>query len=215
MTALLSSLLRMTIVVAMTVGFGSAPYAQMPPEALGRHAGVTLIAPSPFKHPVSGADVVRFRTGSSPKRTLRRSRNPRSYADLISKVRATQLLPPDVAFTLVGASMLLEAEHQFAAARGLHLTLLNRFIEGDVSSALLLLQQAGALALAHLHAIRSSLPQLGAILPLVLGNLMARCLMGDLLQWPESKFCRLVNPFFDLAFASFSWSVPGAVRRAA
>ncbi|HKU65848.1 MAG TPA: glycosyltransferase family 4 protein [Rhizomicrobium sp.] len=83
----------------MTVGFGSAPYAQMLPEALSRHADVTLIAPDHFKDPVAGSAVVHFRTGISPKHTLRQSLKPWSHTDLLRKLHATR---PDVIHILNG-----------------------------------------------------------------------------------------------------------------
>ena len=90
--------LRVTI-VAMTVGFGSAPYVQMLPEALSRYARVTLIAPEHFNDPAPGVDVIKFRTGVSPKHALLQSLKPWSHTDLLRKVRATR---PDVIHILNG-----------------------------------------------------------------------------------------------------------------
>jgi len=90
--------LRVTI-AAMTVGFGSAPYAQMLPEALSGYARVSLVAPEHFNDAVSGAEVIKFRTGVSPKHALLQSLKPWSYADLLRKVRATR---PDVIHILNG-----------------------------------------------------------------------------------------------------------------
>jgi len=90
--------LRITI-VAMTVGFGSAPYVQMLPEALSRYAQVSLVAPKHFNDPVAGAAVFKFRTGISPKHALLQSLKPWSHIDLLRKVRATQ---PDVIHILNG-----------------------------------------------------------------------------------------------------------------
>lgn len=90
--------LRVTI-VAMTVGFGSAPYVQMLPEALSRYARVSLVAPEHFNDPVTGADVIKFRTGVSPKHALLQSLKPWSHVDLLRKVRATR---PDVIHILNG-----------------------------------------------------------------------------------------------------------------
>lgn len=90
--------LRLTI-VAMTVGFGSAPYVQMLPEAMRRHCDVTLLCPDHFHDPVEGVTVVKFRTGSSPKHSLRQSLKPWSYTDLLGKLRASR---PDVVHILNG-----------------------------------------------------------------------------------------------------------------
>ncbi len=98
MSELKAPRLRITI-VALTVGFGSAPYAQMLPEALSRYADVSLIVPDHFKEPVAGSDVVHFRAGVSPKHTLRQSVRPLSHADFLRKLRATS---PDVIHILNG-----------------------------------------------------------------------------------------------------------------
>lgn len=90
--------LRITI-AAMTVGFGSAPYVQMLPEALSRYARVSLVAPEHFNDSVAGVAVVRFRTGVSPNHALLQSLKPWSHADLLRKVRATR---PDVIHILNG-----------------------------------------------------------------------------------------------------------------
>ncbi len=83
----------------MTVSFGSAPYVQMLPQALSRYATVSLVAPDHFRDPVAGADVLGFRTGPTPKRTLRQSVKPWSHFDLIRKLRGTR---PDVVHILNG-----------------------------------------------------------------------------------------------------------------
>ena len=93
-----SAPLRLTI-VAMTVGFGSAPYVQMLPEAMRRHCDVTLLCPDHFNDPVDGVPVVKFRTGPSPKHSLLQSMKPWSYTDLLAKLRATR---PDVIHILNG-----------------------------------------------------------------------------------------------------------------
>lgn len=90
--------LRLTI-VAMTVGFGSAPYVQMLPEALSKYAQVTLVTPEHFKDRVADVTIARFRTGTDPSRALRQSLKPWSHFDLIRKVRATN---PDVVHILNG-----------------------------------------------------------------------------------------------------------------
>lgn len=90
--------LRVTI-VAMTVGFGSAPYVQMLPEALNRHAQVSLVTPEHFNDTVAGVDVTKFRTGVSPKHALVQSLKPWSHFDLLRKARATH---PDVIHILNG-----------------------------------------------------------------------------------------------------------------
>lgn len=90
--------LRVTI-VAMTVGFGSAPYVQMLPEALGEQADVSLLAPSHFNDPVAGAQVIKFRTGVSPRRALLQGLKPWSHLDLLRKLRLTR---PDVIHILNG-----------------------------------------------------------------------------------------------------------------
>ena len=89
---------RVTI-VAMTVGFGSAPYVQMLPEALSGFAEVSLLVPSHFNDPVLGTEVIKFHTGISPKRALVQSLKPRSHLDLLRKLRATR---PDVIHILNG-----------------------------------------------------------------------------------------------------------------
>jgi glycosyltransferase involved in cell wall biosynthesis len=81
--------LRVTI-VAMTVGFGSAPYVQMLPEALSKHAKVSLLAPAHFNDPVQGVELIKFCTGISPKHALVRSLKPWSHLDLLRKLRATR-----------------------------------------------------------------------------------------------------------------------------
>jgi len=90
--------LRVTI-VAMTVGFGSAPYVQLLPEAISRHARVSLVTPDHFSDPVAGAAVIKFRTGVSPRHSLLQSLKPWSHFDLLRKVRSTR---PDVIHILNG-----------------------------------------------------------------------------------------------------------------
>jgi glycosyltransferase involved in cell wall biosynthesis len=86
-------------IVALTVGFGSAPYVQMLPEALSRHAKTSLVAPEHFNDPVTDVELVKFRTGVSPKYALLQSLKPWSHADLLRKVRGTR---PDVIHILNG-----------------------------------------------------------------------------------------------------------------
>lgn len=90
--------LRVTI-VAMTVGFGSAPYVQMLPEALSKHVKVSLLAPSHFNDAVPGAEVIKFRTGVSPKQALVQCLKPWSHLDVLRKLRATR---PEVIHILNG-----------------------------------------------------------------------------------------------------------------
>jgi glycosyltransferase involved in cell wall biosynthesis len=90
--------LRLTI-VAMTVGFGSAPYVQMLPEALSSHANVTLVVPEHMPDAIVGLTVSPFRTGTTPAGTLRRSLKPRSHSDFLSKVWRSH---PDVIHILNG-----------------------------------------------------------------------------------------------------------------
>lgn len=90
--------MRVTI-VAMTVGFGSAPYAEMLPQAVSKYAAVTLVAPAHFKGDFSGFAVTPFRTGLSPSQSLRQSLKPWSHIDLIRKIRRTK---PDVVHILNG-----------------------------------------------------------------------------------------------------------------
>ena len=93
-----NSELRVTI-VAMTARYGSAPYVQMLPEAVSKHANVSLVAPEHFNDPVVGIKHVRFRTGPTPSRTLRQNLKPWSHVDLLLKVRNTK---PDVVHILNG-----------------------------------------------------------------------------------------------------------------
>jgi glycosyltransferase involved in cell wall biosynthesis len=81
--------LRITI-VAMTAGFGSAPYVQMLPEALSKHANVSLVAPKHFNDQVVGVEHARFRAGPTPSHTLRQNLKPWSQVDLLLKVRNTK-----------------------------------------------------------------------------------------------------------------------------
>ena len=89
---------RVTI-VAMTVGFGSAPYVQMLPEALSKYANVSLLAPLHFNDPVPGVEVIKFRTGISPKHALMQGLKPWSHLDLLRNLRTTR---PDVIHILNG-----------------------------------------------------------------------------------------------------------------
>lgn len=90
--------LRVTI-VSMTVGFGMAPYVQMLPEALSKLAHISLLVPSHFKDPVPGTDIIKFRTGISPKHALAQSLKPWSHLDVLHKLRVTR---PDVVHILNG-----------------------------------------------------------------------------------------------------------------
>lgn len=93
-----SSPLRVTI-VAMTASFGMAPYVQMLPEAVSRFCDVTLIAPDQFRDSVERAHIVTFRTGVSPKYTLRQNVKPWSHAELLRKIKASR---PDVIHIING-----------------------------------------------------------------------------------------------------------------
>lgn len=90
--------MRVTI-VAMTVGFGSAPYAEMLPQAVSKYAAVSLVAPAHFKGDFSGFAMIPFRTGLSPSQALRQSLNPRSHVDLLRKIAGTR---PDIVHILNG-----------------------------------------------------------------------------------------------------------------
>src|SRR6185312_8395704 len=85
--------------VAMTVGFGSAPYAEMLPQAVSKYATVSLVAPAHFKGDFSGFEMIPFRTGLSPKQSLRQSLKPWSHIDLIRKIHNTR---PDAVHILNG-----------------------------------------------------------------------------------------------------------------
>lgn len=90
--------MRVTI-VAMTIGFGSAPYAEMLPQAIGKYATANLVAPEHFKGDVTGFELTRFRTGLSPSQSLRQSLKPWSHYDLIRKIGNTK---PDIVHILNG-----------------------------------------------------------------------------------------------------------------
>jgi glycosyltransferase involved in cell wall biosynthesis len=83
----------------MTVGFGSAPYAEMLPQAMSKYASVSLLAPEHFPGQFPDFEITRFRTGLSPAQSLRQSLKPWSHIDLLRKIRQTR---PDVVHILNG-----------------------------------------------------------------------------------------------------------------
>jgi len=83
----------------MTVGYGSAPYAEMLPQAISKYATASLVAPEHFSSDSTGYQLTRFRTGLAPSQTLRQSLKPWSHFDLIRKIRNTK---PDVVHILNG-----------------------------------------------------------------------------------------------------------------